>query len=281
MIVVTGATGNIGRPLLDLLAQAGTETVAVSRRARVDGLPAGVRHARADPGDAASLRPVLAGADALLLVLGGELNAGGEDPKALVAVARDAGVDRLVLVSSQLTATRPDARSHDRLREYETAVRAFGPDHVILRPSGFASNALGWAETVRTKRTVFAPFGDVALPVIDPADIAAVAAAVLTGDGHAGAEYVLTGPAAVSPRDQATAIGAALGEDVDFVELSRAQAHEAMSAFMPELAVEGTLNVLGTPLPIEQEVSADVERVLGRAARPFGDWVRRNAAAFR
>lgn len=281
MIVVTGATGNIGRPLLQLLSDNGTETIAVSRREEVDGLPDGVRHVRADVGDAASLSPALNGAEALFVLLAGDLNVVGEPPESLVAAARAAGVKRLVLVTSQLMGTRPGSASHDRLREAETAVRRSGLEHTILRPGGFASNTFAWAAAVRTDRTVAAPFADVALPVIDPADIAAVAAAALTGDGHLGRDYVLTGPEAISPRRQAAAIATALGEKVDFVELTRAQAHAAMARFMPEEVVTGSLDVLGQPLPSEREVSGDVERVLGRAATPFADWAERNVEAFR
>ncbi|WFB06093.1 NAD(P)H-binding protein [Streptomyces sp. LX-29] len=281
MIVVTGATGNVGQTLVPLLAEAGEEVVAVSRRPRRTGLPTGVRHAQADVGDSLSMRPVLEGADAFFILLGGELNSHGESPTALVDAAADAGVKRLVLLSSQLNSTRPEALSHARLREFEAAVRASGLDVTILRPGGFASNAFAWAESVRTQRMIFAPFGDVALPVVDPADIAAVAAAALREDGHAGRTYELTGPEAISPRGQAAVVSDALGEKVTFVELSREDAHAHMARFMPEEVIDGTLDVLGLPLPAERETSPDVERVLRRPARPFGEWVARNLPAFR
>ncbi|MFE2165611.1 SDR family oxidoreductase [Streptomyces sp. NPDC059447] len=281
MIVVTGATGNIGRTLVPLLAKAGEDVVAVSRRPEFEGLPAGVRHAQADMGNSASMRPVLEGADALFLLLGGELNGHGESPNALVDAALDAGVKRIVLVSSQINSTRPEALSHARLREFEAAVRASGAGFTILRPGGFASNAFAWADSVRTKRTVFAPFGDVVLPVIDPADIAAVAAAALHEDGHAGHTYELTGPEALSPRRQTAAISRALGEEVAFVELSREEARGHMARFMPEAVIDGTLDILGVPLPAEQTISPDVENVLGRPAGSFDEWVARNLPAFR
>ncbi|MFJ6610002.1 SDR family oxidoreductase [Streptomyces sp. NPDC091289] len=281
MIVVTGATGNIGQTLVPLLAGAGEEVVAVSRQPHPAGLPAGARHARADVGDAASMSPVLDGADAFFILLGGELNGHGESPQALLDAAVAAGVKRVVLLSSQVGATRPEARSHTRLRAFEAAVRAAGPDFTVLRPGGFASNAFAWAESVRTRRTVFAPFGDVALPVVDPADIAAVAAAALSEDGHAGRTYELTGPGLISPRRQVAVIAEALGEEVAFVELSREEAHSHLARFMPEEVIGGTLDVLGIPLPAELAISPDVENVLHRPARPFGEWVARNLPAFR
>ncbi|WP_330455648.1 NAD(P)H-binding protein [Streptomyces sp. NBC_00820] len=281
MIVVTGATGKIGRTLVPLLVEAGQDVVAVSRHPRPEEFPAGVRHARADIGNGASMRPVLDGADALFLLLGGELNGRGESPDVLIGAAEEAGVKRIVLLSSQINSTRPAALSHTRLRDFESAVRASGADFTILRPGAFASNALAWAEPVRTRRRIFAPFGDVALPVVDAADIAAVAAAALHEEGHEGRTYELTGPEAISPRRQAAAISRALGEEVAFVELSREEAHAEMARFMPDDIVDGTLDVIGEPLPVEQAISPDVQTVLRRPARPFDDWVARHLPAFR
>ena len=128
---------------------------------------------------------------------------------------------------------------------------------------------------------MIAPFADVALPVVDPADISEVAAVVLRDEGHSGQTYELTGPAAVTPRQQAAALAKALGEEVGFVELTREQAREHMAQFMPEPVIEGTLDILGEPLPAEQRVSPDVERILGRPAGSFAGWAERNVHAFK
>ncbi|MFG2643570.1 NAD(P)H-binding protein [Streptomyces sp. NPDC048370] len=280
MIVVTGATGNVGRPLIATLAAAGAEVTAVSRRPLAD-LPKGARHVQADLGRAESLREALRGAEALFVLLAGELLGPGESADTLLAVAKEEGVRKVVLLSSQITATRPGAASHLRLREFEEAVRASGLDWTILRAGGFASNAFAWAESVRSDRTVMAPFGDVALPVVDPADIAAVAAVALREEGHSGLVHELTGPVAITPREQADALADALGEQVTFVELTRESAFAHMSRFMEEGVVNGTLDILGMPLPSEQQVSPDVEKVLGRPAAPFSAWVRRSLPAFK
>lgn len=143
------------------------------------------------------------------------------------------------------------------------------------------SNAFAWAEPIRAHRTAAAPFAGVGLPFVDPDDVAAVAAAVLTGAGHDGATYVLTGPEPSTPRQRAEAIAAAIGEPVTFVEQTREEAHAQMSAFMPAPVVEGTLAILGEPTAAERTPSGDVERILGRPAAPFAAWAERNAAAFR
>ncbi|GAA3154660.1 NAD(P)H-binding protein [Planomonospora alba] len=280
MIVVTGATGNVGRPLVRALAAGGGQVTATSRGISAADVPEGVGHRRADLADAGSLRPVLDGADALFLQSGGAAHA--LDPRAILDAAEAGGVRRVVLLSSQGVATRPQSASHGLLmRSIEDAVRQSGMEWTILRPGGFASNTYAWAEAVRTTRTVTAPFGDVGLPAVDPVDIAEVAAAALREDGHGGQVYELTGPAPVTPRQQAEAIGEALGEPVRFVEQTPDQARAQMLRFMPEPVVETTLAILGTPTPAERRVSPDVERVLGRAPHAYTAWARRNAAAFR
>ncbi|MFJ9706799.1 SDR family oxidoreductase [Streptomyces sp. NPDC101234] len=281
MIVVTGASGNVGRPLVETLAAAGAKVTAVSRSPLSYDLPEGARHVRADLAEPDTLRPAVDGADALFILLAGDLLGGGAPATEVVAAAAQGGVRRVVLLSSQINGTRPEALSHGRLREFEEAVRSSGLDWTILRPGGFASNAYGWAEAVRTQRAVIAPFADVALPVVDPADIAEVAAAVLREEGHSGQTYELTGPAAVTPREQAAAFAAALGEEVGFVELTREQAREHMARFMPEPVIDGTLDIIGTPLPAEQRVSPDVEKILGRPAGSFAGWAERNIHAFK
>jgi uncharacterized protein YbjT (DUF2867 family) len=271
MIVVTGATGNVGGELVRLLTAAGEQVTAVSRRPAP--LPDGVPHHQADLGDPASLKSAFDGADALFLLVA------GPDPRAVLDAAAAGGIRRAVLLSSQGAGTRPQAYEHPVA--FEEAVRSSGLEWTILRPGGFHSNALAWAEPIRAHRTAAAPFADVALPTVDPADLAEVAATVLRQDGHAGRTYELTGPRPVTPRERAAAIGEALGEEVRFVEQTADEARAQMLRFMPEPVVEGTLAILGSPAPAEQQVSPDVERILGRAPRTFGDWAARNVAAFR
>ncbi|RZB14671.1 NAD-dependent epimerase/dehydratase family protein [Streptomyces sp. F001] len=282
MIVVTGATGNVGRSLVRILVAAGEPVTATSRRIADADLPQAVLRRPADLVDAESLRPVLDGADALFLQNGGP-SAHLLSPRDLVDVAKAGGVRRIVLLSSQGVATRPGSASHGEIaRAIEDAVRQSGLEWTVLRPGGFASNTYAWAESVRTRRTVAAPFGDVGLPVIDPDDIAEVAAAALREGGrHAGQAYELTGPALITPRQQAEALGDALGEPVRLAEQTRDEARAQMLRFMPESVVETTLSILGEPTPAEQRISPDVERVLGRTPGTFADWARRHVAAFR
>ncbi|MCZ4098415.1 MULTISPECIES: SDR family oxidoreductase [Streptomyces] len=279
MIVVTGATGNIGRPLTQALAEAGHQVTAVSRHGAA--VPNGVRHMVADLAEPATLKPALAGAKALFLLLSGDLHATGANPADIIGEAAAGGVRRVVLLSTQGVATRPYGQTRIAMRALEDTLRESGLEWAILRPGGFASNALWWADSVRTQQLVAAPFGDVGLPIIDPADIAAVSAACLVEDRHTGGVYELTGPEVITPRRQAEALAAALGSPVRFHELTRDEAKAAMTQSMPSELADDTLDILGSPSPAELRVSPDVQRVLGRAPRRFADWAARNVAAFR
>lgn len=279
MIVVTGATGNVGRPLTQALVDAGEQVTAVSRHAAA--MPDGVRHVTADLAEPQGLAPALDGAKALFLLLSGDLHAPDARPADIIDLAAAGGIRRVVLLSSQGVATRPLGPSRIAMRALEDALSESGLDWAVLRPGGFASNALAWAESVRTQGAVAAPFGDVGVPVVDPADIAEVAAACLLDDRHAGGIFELTGPEVITPRQQAEAIAAALGSPVPFHELTREEAKAAMTRFVPPELADDTLDIISAPNPAELRISADVERVLGRAPRRFDDWVARNIAAFR
>ncbi|MFF5288333.1 SDR family oxidoreductase [Paractinoplanes globisporus] len=275
MIVVVGATGNVGRPLVEMLAGRGAEVTAVSRG---DG-PDGVRHVRADLGEPDSLRAAFAGADAVFLLVPGAGD--GVDAGAVVDRVRASGVRKLALLSSQAVATRPGSASYAPMLALEQAVVGSGLEWTLLRAGGFDSNAYAWAPSIRSQGTVAAPFGDVGLPVVDPLDLAGVAAAVLLKDGHGGQAYELTGPELSTPRSRARDLGDALGTPIRFVEQSAAEARSAMLRFMPPAVADGTLEILGSPTPGEQRISPDAEKILGRAPHPFAAWAARNAGAFR
>ncbi|MGA5305750.1 NAD(P)H-binding protein [Nucisporomicrobium flavum] len=278
MFVVTGATGNVGRTLLSILTRSGAAVTAVSRGRRPVAVPDGVRYHRADLENPESLSPALAGADAMyLLVEGAGANLDGPE---ILKVAAMAGVKRIVLQSSQAVGTRPGSASHAPLHAIEEQVRQSSLGWTILRPGGFASNAFAWADSVRSGRMVAAPFGDVGLPVVDPDDIAEVAAMALQG-GHDGHTYELTGPALSTPRQRTAELAAALGEPIRFVEQSPDEARRQMLAFMPPPVVDGTLAILGAPTGREQRISPDITQVLGRPPRPFAEWAARTIAAFR
>ncbi|MFI6486092.1 NAD(P)H-binding protein [Streptomyces sp. NPDC050564] len=273
MFVVTGATGNVGQALVRMLTEARLPVTAVARHITGADVPPGVRAVAADLAEPTGLGAAFEGGEALFLLVA------GEDPHGILDAAKTAGIRKVVLLSSQGTATRPEAYRHPG--RFEEAVRESGLDWTVLRSGGMDTNAFAWAESIRTGRVAAAPFGEVGLPFVDPDDVAAVAAAALRQDAHLGATYTLTGPAATTPRERAAAIATALGEPVRFTEQTREEAHALMARFMPLPVVEGTLAILGEPTEDERRVSSDVERVLGREPGSFAAWAARNAGAFR
>ncbi|GIH26273.1 NmrA family transcriptional regulator [Acrocarpospora phusangensis] len=277
MIVITGATGNVGRTLVRILAEQGREVTAVSRRVAQTDVPPGVRVVATDLSQPST--GVHSEVDAVFLLVGGDLMMTG-DPARVIAPFADAG--KIVLLSSQGVTTRPGSLSHGQaFAAFERAVMASATEWAILRPGGFASNAYAWAPSIKANRTAAAPFAEIGLPVIDPDDIAAVAAVALTQQGHAKAIYELTGPALITPRQRATVLGDALGDPVTFIDQTREEARAQMLTFMPAPVADTTLDILGTPTLREQTVSPDVEKILGRAPGSFADWAKRNIAAFR
>ena len=189
MIVVTGGTGRVGQQVVAQLRERNLKVRVVSRR---PGQPqAGVETAAADLADPASLEPALRGADALFLLwpfTSAELTA-TLAPQVAKLAARH--VTRIVYLSAQPAAERPG--SFWALTE--RAIEDSGAAWTFLRPAGFASNTLMWADQIRAGDVVRWPFGAAARTLIDERDIAAVAVRALTGDGHAGARYLLSGRA--------------------------------------------------------------------------------------
>ncbi|MFE6054299.1 SDR family oxidoreductase [Kitasatospora sp. NPDC056446] len=277
MILVTGATGNIGRALLDELRAGGAGPLrGLTRDAASAAFPDGVAAVEGSLADTASLKPALTGVRSLFLV-----SRLGSDAEILDA-ARQAGVEHVVLVSSITVETHPHLGPAAENLAVERHLQDSGMAWTVLRPTQFASNSLMWAATIRAHGTVRAPFADTGLPTIHPADIASVARAALTGPGHHGQEYALTGPELVTARQQAEAIAAALGREVPFAETSRQEAHAGMAAVFGSEAADAVLDVMGGDVNDGiQRVRGTVEEVTGSPARPFRQWAAENAAAFR
>lgn len=276
MILVTGATGNIGSALVKELRACGAGPLrALSRNAAQAAFPEGVEAVEGDFADPASLKHALEGVRSLFLV-----SRVGSDADILEA-ARQAGVEHVVLVSSITVQTHPHLGPAAENAAVERLLQESGMAWTILRPTQFASNTRMWAASVRQRETVRAPYADTALPTIHPADIASVARVALTEPGQQGRTYALTGPEPVSARQQVEAIAAALGREVPFAEISREEAHAHMAAVFGAEAADAVLDVTGGDVNDELLMVRDtVSQVTGVPARPFREWAAENAAAF-
>ena len=200
---------------------------------------------------------------------------GGYEPltngAGIVALAGNAGVRRVTVLKGDVAAS-----------PLEEAVMASGLTWTFLGPVEFMSNMLEWAPSVRDEGVVCAPFVDGGGPSVHEADIAAVAVAALTQDGHGGRTYWITGPEVITPRDKVRIIGEVLGRDVTPVERTEAEllAHYRGQGWS-EADIGWFLDIARNPPEQARVVQPTVERVTGRPGRTFAQWVHENAAAFR
>ncbi|MEV0391684.1 NmrA family NAD(P)-binding protein [Polymorphospora rubra] len=268
-VLVTGATGNVGRPLVAQLLTAGHRVRALTRDPDRADLPAGAEVVRGDLADAATLPAAFAGVDAVHLITfaGYEPITNGEE---IVRLARDAGVRRVTVLKGDVTRS-----------PLEEAVEAGGLERTYLGPVEFMSNTLEWADSVRDEGVVREAFPEAKSAMVHEADIAAVAAVALTGDGYAGREYWITGPQALTPPEKVRVIGEVLGREVRYVELSPDEivAQWRGQGFGDD-DIGFFLTMRTNPPEAGYTVLPTVEEVTGRPARTFAQWVRENAAAF-
>ncbi|MEV5595867.1 NAD(P)H-binding protein [Streptomyces sp. NPDC052496] len=284
MIVVTGATGNIGRSLVGQLLAEGAPVRALTRDPDRAALPAGAETVRADLTDPASLGPALRDADALFLNLAA---GGGDAARTVVEAAARAGVRRIVLNSSIAVTGGPEdegnflARMHGAVEE---AVRASGLEWTFVRGGAYAANALQWAEEIRESGVVRDPHPGAATSPVHEDDLAAVAAAaLLDGTGaHAGQVYVVTGPASLTREEQVAAIGRVTGRPTRVETVSEeAAAEERATPGMPKETLLQLFRLFATAVGTTAPVTDTVQRVTGRPARSFEQWAEDHAADFR
>ena len=220
MILITGATGTVGSEVVAALLPTQAGRMRVLTRNRDAVFPDGAQKLVADLGDS-DLAPGLDGVDAVFLLTDG-LSIAAHDHR-LVAAALAAGVKRIVKLSVRSVghgATDPITTMH---RAGEAAIRDSGIGWTFLRPTSFMSNAFNWSPMIAADQVVRGPFADGRAAVVDPADIAAVAAACLADDGHNHQVYELTGPEPLSPPEQVAILSHVLSRDLRYEEVDPAR----------------------------------------------------------
>ena len=275
MIVVTGATGNVGREVVAALAGREEGVRALARDPAGAALPGGVDVVQGDLELPESLTPALDGARAVFL-LGGW----GDMPGLLRRFGR-AGIEHVVLLTSRCVVGGMADNAITRMwLDSEAAVRDSGMAWTILRPSGYHANALRWRAQLQHGDIVRAPWPDIAVAAIDPADIAAVAAVVLTGPGHQGAAYSLSGPAPLTPGDQVATLAAVLGRPLRYEPLSDEQARAQMAPDTPAPYIDAFFRFYSGGEFDDSAVLDTVAQMTGRPPRSFAQWARAHADAF-
>lgn len=274
MILVTGATGNVGQELVRALAERDHPVRAVARNPDGTPMPAAVDVVAADLAAPETVGPALVGIRRVFLL-------GGFASPALLQVVRDAGVEHVVLLTSRcVVGGRPDNAITRTWLDAEAAVRDAEIPWTVLRPSGFHSNALRWLPQLERGDVVRAPWPDVPIASIDPADIAAVAATVLTGTGHGGAAYALSGPQALTPGRQVAVLAGALGRPLRFEPLSDDEARAEMAADTPAPIIEAFFRFFTDGEYDDSVVVGSVKAIAGHRPRTFEHWARQHAREF-
>jgi uncharacterized protein YbjT (DUF2867 family) len=285
MLLVTGATGTIGHPLIDILVNQGAKVRAVTHNPKAANLPAGVEVVEGDLARPATIAPHLDGVSALFLHPRAVGLAAGE----LLAAARQRGVRRVVALSATNVDDpldqQPSRYQGDRNKEVEDAAVASGLAWVSLRANSFAANTLrAWGAQIRAGDVVRGPYANFAEALIHERDLAEVIAHALHSDdlvARRGRRLELTGPQSLTHQQLVATIGEVLDRPLRYQELPPEAAKQGMiRQGIPEAFVEALMaryaREIGQPAP----VTGEVERVLGRPARTYAEWVADHAAAF-
>ncbi|MBF6596514.1 MAG: NmrA family NAD(P)-binding protein [Thermaceae bacterium] len=276
-LLVTGATGPIGRLLVSQLHAAGQPVRVVSREAS-PVFPKGVEVVQGDftKGDLPS--------SAFHEVKGVFVFPAQGGVDAFVQQAQALGVEYFVVLSSLAAALEHvrDQGSASALHHLavENAVKATGIPATFLRPGTFANNLLAWAHSIKIEDTVYGPYPTPRQAPIHEEDIAAVAFAALTREGHQGKTYAMTGPQSLTRVEQLEAIGAAINKKLRFQEVSPEAFQESMSKFMPAPIIKMLLDYWSDTVSQPDLVRPTVEQVTGRKARTLVQWAQAHLADF-
>jgi uncharacterized protein YbjT (DUF2867 family) len=274
-IVITGATGNVGRPLVAELAAAGVQVRAVTRTPKTARFPDGVEVAEA-------VADALPGASAVFL----NSRALGDDLAGVIAQSARAGVAKLVALSAINAdddfSRQPSRFRGDRNKEVEELVIDCGLPWVSLRPSVFATNFAGmWSAQIRAGDVVAGPYAQASSAPIVEGDISAVAAHALLTDELVGRRIPLTGPQSFTNAELIEVIGAVLGRPLRYQEAPPDIVRDRFIGLgFPAEFADAYVAMLAETLDKPASVTFDVEKIVGRPALTFADWVAQHRAVF-
>ena len=281
---MTGATGRVGRLVVDELLRAGASVRALTRRPEHAALPAGVEIVAGDLTVPASLDPALKGAGAVFLVW---TAAPATAPGVVARLAKHPSplTRRVVYLSSPHQTPHPFFQQPNHMRglhaEIERLLEATNLEVTILRPGIFASNALHWwAPQIRNGDVVRWPYAVAETAPVDERDIAAAAARALLDGRHAGGDYVLTGPESLSQAAQVRAIGDAIGRPLRFDELSPDEFRRETAGTWPSAVAEMLLSAWRATLGHPAFVTSAIQEIVGSPPRTFYRWAADHASAF-
>jgi uncharacterized protein YbjT (DUF2867 family) len=267
--------------VVEMLVEAGVPVRALTRRSEGSAmLPSDVDVVTGDLTVPESLDAALRGAGAVFLVWAVPPTTAAAVVERVASHAR-----RVVFLSSPHQTPHPFFQQPNPMAvmhaDIERLIADSGIESTIIRPGMFASNVLfWWAAAIRAGGAVRWPYGAAETAPVDECDVAAVAARTLHQDGHAGGDYVLTGPESLSQAAQVRIIGDVLGRRIDFEELSPDEFRAETAGTWPRPVVDMLLAAWGATMGRPAFVTSTVADILGTAPRSFREWVADNAGAF-
>ncbi|MET9566605.1 NAD(P)H-binding protein [Streptomyces tauricus] len=280
MILVTGATGNVGSELVKQLVDGSHDVRAYIRNPdKASQLPDAAEIAIGDLDDSEALHKAAQGVDDIFFMQAAPLPA---QAQSVVDAAKAGGVTRIVVLSSIGTVIHPRPVIGEMINTRDDVLRDSGIAITYLRPNTLSTNALWWKDTISGEGKVYDPTDPGLTSPIDPYDIARVAATVLTESGHEGHGYILNGPEALSAREQVEILADVLVREIEFVSVTPEQfAETTIERGTPEGQARGLQNLHELFRAGRSGVLADdVQNLTGIAPRTFRQWCEQHRADF-
>jgi uncharacterized protein YbjT (DUF2867 family) len=276
--LISGATGSIGRQIVNQLVANGADVHALSRKPEQAKLPAGVKLFQGDLTTGALQTEAFADVKrAFLFPAEGDI-------RPFLRQAKAAGVEHIVALSSLAVAAEYprdlNSASYIHHLAVEQAVKESGLAYTFLRPGSFANNLRFWSHAIKTMRMVFGPYPQSAQVLIHEADVAAVAVAALTQPGHRGATYALTGPECLTQLEQLKTIEDAIGQELTYQVITPEQYQESVSAYMPADIIKMLLQYWCETVDQPEVVRPTVEQITGRPAYSLARWAKEHVSDF-
>jgi len=282
MLLITGATGNVGGEVMRKLSAAGHESRVLVRNPRAAGLK--LPHVTVMPGDytdAASLVKALDGVQAAFFA--GPIDQ--DYPKwftSFLAKAKKAGVRHLVKLSLLGAAADSPSEIIRQHAETDKQLKASGIEFTILQPNSFYQNLIRQVRSIQTEGRFYIPAGEARQSLVDVRDVAAVAVKALTEPGHAGRVYALTGPQALAFDDVARQLSAAVGRPVEYVPVTlEAMRDTFLSAGAKPWTAQALVDLIQVLTGgVYSLVTPDTGQVLRREPLSFAKFARDYAGTF-
>jgi (4-alkanoyl-5-oxo-2,5-dihydrofuran-3-yl)methyl phosphate reductase len=281
VILVTGATGTVGREVVAQLLVAGEKVRALTRNPSRAHLDEQVELVAGDFNQPETLAKAVEGVESIFsLAFGPQL---AIQEASLAQAGQKAGAQHIV----KLSALRPGGEARSTIATWhlasERAIQNMGIAWTFVQPGAFMSNALNWRDTIKSQGKVFSNYGDGKVAYIHPRDIAAVAVHALTEPGHEGKTYQVTGPEALSVGEVVQLLSEAVGKPIEYVPITDDATREGMQkAGLPAFLIDALLPYASFVRTGKgAEILPTVEEVIGRKPLTFADWAREHATDFR